>query len=181
MKKASLIWLIIVSVILSLLIYFNYKTEKDKIPLSDIFPEEETYSVNVEYEFVGQSDNALENSDGLNKNVGITVDPSLAEEPIATEVDNVVLQQVKQIHPITADVNFKYTVQIASFKTIERANKELDLAIKNKLDAFILKKDLGSAGVWYRVYAGKFIKKDEVTNYLNEVKKFYKDCFIISL
>lgn len=62
----------------------------------------------------------------------------------------------------------KYSVQVASFKTANRAEKEVKRLLKKNYDAYIVKaylKTLG--GTWYRIRVGGF-------NSLNEAKKFQR-------
>lgn len=187
MKNSWLIWFIVVGVVITVLVAFNYQDEQGTIPLSEIFPEEEDYPVNIEYEFV---------DDGTSKQPKIvqkTSSPSAVKPAVAAAkpVEKVIQKKdavpevVQQVGAIKAEAiplaKAHYSIQVASFKTKDRAELKASELAKKELDAFVLSRDLAERGTWYRVYVGKFNSKDEAGTYLTNVKKVASDSFVISL
>ena len=73
-----------------------------------------------------------------------------------------------------------FTIQIASFNGRSRAEKLVERLRKKKYGPYIVGRDLGSKGTWYRVYIGQYDSKDSAQRDLSQIKKEYKDSFIIS-
>ncbi len=77
-------------------------------------------------------------------------------------------------------IKSKFTVQISSFRTYERAKKDLDALKKAGIDAEIQRayfKD--SDELWYRVRAGNFSSKQDARALMNQIKtKTGKPCWI---
>lgn len=66
-----------------------------------------------------------------------------------------------------------YTIQVASFKTPELAQKEAEALKKKGFDTLLLSK-----GEYTIVCVGNFSNKQKATILLTELKKRYRDCFI---
>ncbi len=49
MKNSWLVWVFVVGVVITMLFAFNYQGSQDTVPLSEIFPETETYPVDIEF------------------------------------------------------------------------------------------------------------------------------------
>ena len=69
-----------------------------------------------------------------------------------------------------------HTVQVASFKEKERAQREADTLVKGGYDAFIAPK-----GSYYIVCVGKFAESQQARTLHNGLRKKYADCYIRSL
>ena len=61
MKNSWLVWIFLVGVVVTVFIAFNYQGSKKAVPLSEIFPEDET-PMDVEYEFVGKEEPQITSS-----------------------------------------------------------------------------------------------------------------------
>jgi len=171
MKK---IWIIVGGVFIVVVVFFTItqNAAKDAVPLSEIFPEEEVYPVEVEYEFV---------QEGTAQQAPMTEAVSVSQEAAATSVS-----AMAKINTKTAALSMvpqtlpSYTIQIASFKDQNKAEEALG-AIRTKVSsAFIASRDLGEKGVWYRIYAGQFERRHEAEVALNDIKQAYNTSFIIS-
>lgn len=69
--------------------------------------------------------------------------------------------------------NKPYTIQVASFKEDQYAQKEAS-ALKNKnLDSFVITK-----GNFFVVCIGRFSKKEEASGLLPKLKRTYNDCLV---
>ncbi|MCM8800816.1 MAG: SPOR domain-containing protein [Candidatus Omnitrophica bacterium] len=66
-----------------------------------------------------------------------------------------------------------YTIQVASFKTLEFARKEAEALKKKGFDTLVLSK-----GEYTIVCVGSFSDKQKAAILLTELKKHYRDCFI---
>ena len=71
------------------------------------------------------------------------------------------------------DTSNKYTVQVATFKTKNYAQKEANRLEKKGLQALIISK-----GKYVCVCVGRFSGKQEAKITLNQLKNTYQDCFI---
>jgi len=69
-----------------------------------------------------------------------------------------------------------HTIQVASFKQKERADREAGTLIQKKFDAFVAKK-----GSHYIVCVGKYSDSSQASGMLKTMRKTYKDCLIRSL
>lgn len=70
----------------------------------------------------------------------------------------------------------KYAIQLASFKKIEAAERELGILKKEGYNA-----DIKKSGDYYQLYIGGFGEKKEVEKILKELKKRYTDSYIKNL
>jgi len=207
MRNSWLIWVFIVGVVITVLVAFNYQDGSDGASLSEIFPDEETYPVDIEYEFVQQDGQEFK---ALIKNVKEPVIPVKAtkrqesvKRQTKTELTQKVLSKTEILkrnivvnnkanpaevkskiqQPIlTANElkNIPYTIQVASFKNKTRANKAIKDLKHKDLSAYIVSRNLGDKGRWFRIYVGKFESKNDAETTLVTVKKYYKDSFIIA-
>lgn len=64
-----------------------------------------------------------------------------------------------------------FVVQVASFRTIEDAQKLADRLQKGKVAVFIEKADLGEKGVWHRVLAGPYVDREAAEQVVRELKE----------
>lgn len=81
------------------------------------------------------------------------------------------LKNTLQVPPALA--SNAYTIQVASFKTIEYANQEASLLKKKGYDIFVINK-----GSYVIVCVGKFFRQTEAKATLGELKKKYRDCLV---
>ncbi|MCH7591089.1 SPOR domain-containing protein [PVC group bacterium] len=169
MNKSWFTWVFIAAVVVTVLIAFNYQGGKDAVPLSEIFPDEETMPVGVEYEYVQEEVVSSKIKEGL---------------PIANEnrtTPSVELESISLISKnISTEKNFNYTIQIASFKDEKRAEQALTQIRTKVPSAYISTQNLGSNGVWHRIYAGQFELRSEAEVTLSNVKQNYDGSFIMS-
>jgi len=66
-----------------------------------------------------------------------------------------------------------YTIQLASYKGRQSADKEADTLKKKGLTAFVVYK-----GDYVILCAGKFSDKEQARNSMSKLKKQYKDCIL---
>lgn len=182
MKNSWWVWLFIVGFVVTIFVSFNAQKGKETTPLTEIFPDEEVAGVDVEYEFVDEktAQNSEESTQKIKQSKEVqkeVVQEVVRKEvPIASEKKIEVKKIVKK--PLAGTK--VYTIQVASFKTEDRAKKSLQgLKEKGFSSAYIMSKNLGAKGVWYRIYVGKFNTKAKAKETLVKVKKIYKGSFII--
>lgn len=180
MKNFRLIWFFIIGVIITVFIAFNYQRGKDVVPLSEIFPDEEVFPVDVEYEFIKKGEEV--EIQPVRVNIPEGKESSTVSLPkkiiIAEEKKNVSSEEKIQIQTVTKKSLF--TIQVASFKDKEKAQNFFERLKKEGHPAYIVSRNLGAKGVWYRVYVGKFDSKSQAEVFLKKFSGKYKDCFIIS-
>ena len=169
MRKSWLTWGFIVAVV-TVFVVFNYQEGRDAVPLSEIFPDEEVFPVNVEYEFVQEEVVSSE----------LKGAQSVSEEVQAALPKETTVQALAAALPDPAKELASYTIQIASFKDKKRAEEALTTIRSKVPSAYIASRDLGAKGVWYRIYAGRFDRRNSAEVTLNDIKKNYDSSFIIS-
>ncbi len=169
MRKSWMTWIIIVFVI-TVFAVFNYQEGKDAVPLSEIFPDEEVFPVDVAYEFAQEETAPVKGKEALP-----APQEAKAVIPAETSIQNLVPPESISIGKTAA-----YTIQIASFKDKKRAEEALASIKVNVPSAYIASRDLGEKGVWYRIYAGQFERRAEADLTLNDVKQNYDSSFVIS-
>jgi len=185
MKRSWIIWVLVIGVIIVGVIVFNNERTKE-IPLSDLFSDEGPAS--VEYEFVGteQPIKAVSVVEAeLKKPVVPVVEPAVVQVEIPSKpqaAESVAQTSVASDGQIilTEGAKIPFTIQVASFKERNLAEKVLDDVKDKNYPAYIMPRDLGEKGVWYRVYIGKFETKSEAQEFLTQVKQNYPNSFIIS-
>jgi cell division septation protein DedD len=98
----------------------------------------------------------------------VTPSPAPAAQSAPTEV-------------IPADsLNTAFTIQVASFKDLPSAEVALKGIKAAGHPAYIVSKDLGAKGTYFRIYVGKYDTKEEANQKLSELKPKYDSSFIIS-
>jgi len=185
MKNSWLLWIFVTGVVVTVLFAFNYQGSNNRISLDEIFPDEQTYPVEIEYEFVNQEGQPMITRPKLvPQKKGLQEDD---DRIVVTKVINpepkVKVSQINdtQKESVTALSKATYTIQVASFYKQERAQVFLKEMKRKNYKAYIKSRDLGDKGVWYRVYVGKFYTKGQAQEYLVTFKEAYKDSFIISI
>ncbi|MBN1870469.1 MAG: SPOR domain-containing protein [Candidatus Omnitrophica bacterium] len=170
MLKSWLTWGFIVAVV-AVFVVLNYQGGKDAVSLSEIFPEDDVATADLEYEFV--EDKVVANK------------PKEPVKPVAEQVNIEALKEpAKQTLAVATPQTLKetaaYTIQIASFKDKKRAEEAL-ATIRTKVpSAYLVSRDLGDNGIWYRIYAGQFDQRSDAEVSLNNIRQNYDSSFIIS-
>jgi len=178
MKNSWVVWFFIIGFIVAVLVVFNYQNGKNNVPLSEIFPDEEVIPVDVEYEFV---ENDAQEQD-IQEAPKVDQPEVLVIEKGAPEIKELSKPVVSatQSGGTESKAEHFFTIQVASFKAKNRAEKALaELNKEGHSSAYIVSKDLGAKGVWYRVYIGKYDTKKQTEEFLKEIKKKYKSSFVI--
>ncbi len=73
----------------------------------------------------------------------------------------------------TGQKKYYYTIQLASYKNKNAAQREAKVLRKQNIEAFILEK-----GEYIVLYAGKFFKKEPAEKLFLKLKRKYKDCLM---
>jgi len=157
MTRSWLIRFFVVGVVLAIFFAFNCSGRKKEIPFEEIFSEEEILPVDIEYEFV----QAEENSKPMPQR-NFSKDNS-KEETLPLE---------------NLEGSF-YTIQISSFSDDKKAQSLLNELKEKGYPAFVVSRDLGEKGIWYRVRVGLFSAKAEAQEFLKEIEVHYEESFIL--
>jgi DedD protein len=178
MRNSWLTWVFVGLVVITVLFIFNYQGGKGTVPLSEIFPDEESEPHAIEYEFVDATEQATPQEPPASKT---------APKEVQTQQSSAaaVATPLKETATTPAEVpeeikEILFTIQVASFKDKTKADKALEDLKKKGYAAYNFTRDLGDKGVWYRIYVGKFDTKSQAEELLTEVKKEYSNSFIIS-
>ncbi len=171
MKNSWLISALIVGVVIIVLVLLNHQGNRETIPLSDLFQDEEKTTHNVEYEFVGKENQTVKTTPPV-VNVAIpATSPKVSVSPPASEPKSSTTTAVA-----TKSI---FTVQVASFKDKPKADKTLEEVKKIDPTAYMVTKNLGEKGTWYRLYAGKFETKEEAQDLLSKFSGKFPNSFIM--
>ena len=81
--------------------------------------------------------------------------------------------RVKETFSLPSSSNKPYTIQVASFKDDQYAQKEASVLKNKNLDSFVIAK-----GNFFIVCIGKFSKKEEANGLLSKLKRTYNDCLV---
>ena len=187
MKNSWLVWLFVVGVIVTVFIAFNYQGGDDTIPLSEIFPENENMTVEVEYEFVDEDTDTTENRTqeivaaikNKEEKKSITKLPAEVKTTVQKETDSAKVAETSSKPKLTLE-NVVYTIQVASFKDKIRADQSITELKDKGYDAYSIPRNLGEKGTWHRVYVGQFTTKEQAKEFLTTIKKDYENSFIIA-
>ena len=74
----------------------------------------------------------------------------------------------------------RFSLQICSFRNRLKAEKIVEELKREGYPGYVVSKDLGEKGVWFRVRIGEFETKEEAEEIEQKVKQEYKDSFIVS-
>ncbi len=177
MRRLWLTWTFIIAVV-AVFAFFNYQEGRDAVPLSEIFPDDEVFPVDIAYEFVEDEIILSEAEEVLP-----VIEESLSvveKAKVAAPVVEEPVQRVASVAPAVTEKASNYTVQIASFKDKKRAEQALaDIRIKVP-SAYVASRNLGTKGTWYRVYAGQFELRNQAEVALGDIKQNFDSSFIIS-
>tara|TARA_B100000745_G_C19939677_1_gene316753 strand:- start:5 stop:589 length:585 start_codon:yes stop_codon:yes gene_type:complete len=192
MKNSWLLWIFIGGVVVTVFFAFNYQGD-NAVPLSEIFPENESEPVDIEYEFVDQiavstetqatNATAVEEVKQAPQAARQEVLQAVREEQLAANRE-ATTAPAKSTAPTPTQTFDKdetpFTIQISSFRDRGKAEEALSKLQKKDYEGFIQSRNLGAKGTWYRVYVGQFTTKQQADDYLTRVKTDYKDSFVIS-
>ena len=174
MKGSWIIPTFVIVLTVGALVYFNSGHGGDRRPLKELLSEENhNRPSDIEYEIVNAQTNAAMQA----APAAAPAKESLAKEKSAATA-------VKEVIPAAkAAINSKekyFTIQLVSSKDQARTQAMLDKIKKDHADAYLLSKDLGDKGVWFRIYVGKYNVKQDADAALNTIKKEYPQAFIMS-
>jgi len=68
----------------------------------------------------------------------------------------------------------KYVLQVASFPQPDESGKLMGKLTTGGYDAYVQQADLGSKGIWYRVYVGPITGKSKATSMQSKIEKEFK-------
>ena len=184
MKNSALIWTFIIGIVVAVLFAFNYQGNKNKIPLSEIFPEESTFPVDVEYEFVDQEEagqhDAKQAAPQEVAKAKETAQVEIQQTAKAIEEKVVVPATVKEDLTAKDTSAIPFTIQVASFRSKDAAEDSLKKVNEKGYKGYIVSKNLGDKGTWHRVYVGVFKDKPQADTELSKVQKDYPNSFVIA-
>lgn len=190
MKNQWALWLFVIAIVAVVLFAFNYTGNKDTVPLSEIFPED---NAKIEYEFVDKNAASVESetasTDSAEQPTTAAAPAAPAAAPASTAAAPAASKPVQSASassspaPIAEKPNFSkvsFTIQVASHKSKQQAEIALKGIQAAGHPAYMEEVNLGAKGTWYRIYVGNFQTKEQASSYLANVKPTYKDSFIIS-
>ncbi len=186
MKNTWLQALFVVGIIVVVLIALNYREKNKDLPLSEIFPEEHAYPVNVEYvdETAAAPVVKKEMPVAPVKSKPTAVKAKEVIQPVIATTDNNVPNPVmpgtKSVTTVVSTVSpsTKYTVQIASSKEQDRAEEFIKKLKSKNYDAFVVPVEIVGKGTWFRVYTGQFETKADADQALKGIQKDFPTAFV---
>jgi cell division septation protein DedD len=186
MKNTWLQALFVVGIIAIVLIALNYREKNKDLPLTEIFPEENAYPVNVEYvdEAAPSQTVKKEVPSQPVKQKSAAAKPAPVSQPAVSvasgdTVANPAVTETKAAATVsTVSSTTKYTIQIASSKEQDRAQEFITKLKSKNYDAFMVPVEIVGKGTWYRVYTGQFDTKAAADQALVNVQKDFPTAFI---
>lgn len=183
MRNNWTVWIIVLGVVAVILFVFNFQAKKDMVPVNHILPEGEVgQSTPIEYEFVDQAaeDAQLaiqETASGVAATSGVTAKAKAVGQPGVSTVKSPTAKA-----PGGSDLaKGKYTIQVMAAKNKVGIEAEVKKMSQQGHPAYMVTKDLGEKGVWYRIYVGSFSTKAEADQYLAKIKAAHKNAFVVSV
>jgi cell division protein FtsN len=81
---------------------------------------------------------------------------------------------------VRAEIHKTYTLQIKAVNNMEEAKNIVETLRQKGLDAHWTSVNIHDRGIWYRIFIGKFPKREEVFKFLDEkkIKDSYPDCMV---
>lgn len=191
MKNSWLVWLFVVGVIITVFVAFNYQDRQKTVSLNDIFPEEYSDPVDVEYEFVDETpiavkaveEGAVEAIAKQEARVSVIPTPQqVASEPVKSAPPAPPVAAKAPVAKIdNAAPKSGFTIQVASFKEKGMADKMAEELRKKNFVSSVGQRNLGDKGIWYRVYVGQYESKAQAEANLGAVKAIQPNSFVISI
>ena len=180
MKNTWPIALAVAGIIVIIFIAFNFPKSQEDTALKEIFPEEDVAKTQeIQYEFVNdekQTKPSVPNGQAAKVESAKPVSIQTMAQPAVSQV---ALQPA--VNSAAAKSAAKYAIQIASFKEKSKAESTLKaIQAAGKYTAYLATKDLGTQGLWHRIYVGDFTTKDQAEGLLTQVKQDYQNSFIIA-
>ena len=108
---------------------------------------------------------------------------AVAPEKVAPAIPDKVFEPVKEapvvkkepvVKAATSSETDKYILQVASFPQPDEAGKLLGKLTQGGYDVYVQQADLGSKGVWYRVYVGPVTGKSKATTLQAKIERDFK-------
>ncbi|MBF0523221.1 MAG: SPOR domain-containing protein [Candidatus Omnitrophica bacterium] len=199
MKKTTIIWVVVAAVIAIVMIRLNTQNKEEGVPLNQIFPDDEVQPVAMEY---ANEEKAPQQPQPQVVAAAVpvptkSVEPKQAPAPVKPVVTPTVAPKKKvtvatlkvasklsKVPSTTAAKKSKrsYAIQVASYKEKSMADRDIKiLKQKGYAGGYLLIKDLGKKGKWYRVCLGKYSDKPKAEKSLKDIQKHFQKSFIISV
>ncbi len=185
-KNQWMLWVIVIGVVIITLIAFNYHGDKsDSIPLSEIFPEEmgTQEGQNIEYEFVDSKPAQTQAAaPALAGGKLVLAKPAVSKAVAVPAAPAKTSPAVPAAAPVTVSPSTRgdYSIQVLSSKDKAATEKSLERIKAKGHAAYLVTRDLGEKGIWYRVNIGPFETKQQAEAYLPKIQADYKSSFVIS-
>jgi len=177
MKNQWLIWGLIILVIGIVFFAFNYQGNREDVPLSEIFPDQPGQeATEIEYVFMDAPTVPVQSEDPGQVPSQAVVSQDAPSADLTQPISRPVASSSR-----TASTPAKFTIQVASFKNEASAKKVVNELSASGHPAFVVDKDLGEKGIWYRIYVGRFQTKQEADRYISQLKDGYQNSFVLNL
>ena len=94
---------------------------------------------------------------------------SLSERIRADFADTLMAEGYESpIDPQTSESNFRYSINLSSWRTMKKARKVVSDTEKKGLMAYYVRVDLGKKGIWWRCFAGCYRTREEAESKIDE-------------
>ncbi|MCA9409040.1 MAG: SPOR domain-containing protein [Candidatus Omnitrophica bacterium] len=176
MKNSWLVWFFIVGVGVTVLIAFNYQGGREALPLSEIFPDDNNYPVDVEYEFI----------DSVDETAQITAESEMkSAQAVATTIETENAALMNPIANIKSAVETKSTVpaekvQVAVKQEPQKLVKATEISSNKDSIVQPIGSDVDLSKMSFTIQVASFKERSRAETKLSEIqKKGYKG-FIMS-
>lgn len=190
MKRTWLVWALVGGIVLTVLIAFNYERNKETAPLSEIFPEKDNLTGEVEYEFVDTEEKSPAPTSLAKTTVAGPVAPVTSpKSPSAAPGSGTMVGKAAGSSSIISSSagiassgstggGKTYTIQVAAFKEKSRADKAVEQAQQKGYSAYLDTRTHNDGTTWYQMCIGRFDVQESAKELLLKVKQDYQEGFI---
>ncbi|MBF0478464.1 MAG: SPOR domain-containing protein [Candidatus Omnitrophica bacterium] len=188
--------------------YSKHQEHARKAKIEEVMAQQQTNPTDVQYQYYenGEQEKALPpgtsktgnqavapvaSATGTTTGSATTVAPLSTTVPVepSTEVMAPAVKETKVIKSAKAKLSKKstslkstigsaFSIQVASFKDQSRADSVVADLKKKNFEPYVIAKDLGDKGTWYRIYVGHFDSKKNAEEALTTLPKAYKGLIV---
>lgn len=164
--SAENIIVLVIIFIVTMVVFFSFGVERGKRLVKSATPAAEEMAALVDQGAPMEAPH----SEVSHPRIPIKVPSHGVEAPVTTDPDT-----KEEVLDIPIDEEFRYTIQVASFKSEQYAQKEAKILEKKGYESFVMPK-----GQHQIVCVGRFAAKAEAKEYAYKIKDRYQDYLIRS-
>ncbi|MBF0484744.1 MAG: SPOR domain-containing protein [Candidatus Omnitrophica bacterium] len=200
-NKVWLFLLFLIGLFAVLFIYNKHQEQVRKAKMEELMTQQTTNSTDVQYQFYenGEQDKTMPAGTSKTGTQALNSPTTATQEVVApaatgtakavSETTTEAVKATKAVKSVAektvskavkSSIGSAYAIQVASFKEESKANTVVANLKKHSFEPYIITKDLGEKGIWYRVYVGHFDSKKAAEAVVGTLPKEYKGLVVAS-